>query len=70
MMQTDASNCISLIVAPLERSITAFKPLFKSHAGSLWPEQGEEPPGDGPGGARPEPGAGPRQQQLKYLREF
>ena len=69
-MQTNASDCISLIEAPLEQSITALKPLFKSHAGSLWPEQGEEPPGDGPGGARPEPGAGPRQQQLKYLREF
>ena len=69
-MQRNASDCISLIEAPLEQSITALKPLFKSHAGSLWPEQGEEPPGDGPGGARPEPGAGPRQQQLKYLREF
>ena len=54
----------------MEQSITALKPLFKSHAGCLCPAQGEEPPGDDPGGARPEPGAGPRQQQLRYLREF
>ena len=69
-MQANASDCISLIGAPMEQSITALKPLYRSHAGCLCPAEGEEPPGDGPGGARPEPGAGPRQQQLKYLREF